>query len=127
MRVVPLPLLSLNLVVDSRDLRIFVLFQHGLKNWHDPILEGAVIVVWDQQVADPVDVLFSKILVIFIEAGTVSSSKDFDDVLFNGTSCSNDSVDMIVLYDKAERGAKSGGDQIASKTEQNKVISHLMH
>ena len=38
----------------------FLLLQHLVENWHDPVLELAVVVVGHQQVADAVDALLAK-------------------------------------------------------------------
>ena len=74
-----------------------LLLEHLVQDRDQPVLELAVVVVGDDEVADAVHASATEICAIEIKVGEVGLSQAFDKVLFNAASRSDEGSDMLVL------------------------------
>ena len=67
-----------------------LLSQHRIKNWGNPVLELAIVIVGDDKIPDSVHSLRPQLRTIKIEITQVCMSKAFDKILLDPTRSSDD-------------------------------------
>lgn len=97
----------------------FLLREHGVENGHDPILEGAVVAVGHDEVADAIQALFPQGSAVSAEGGEESGCEALDQVLFDAAGRGDDGRDVAVLDEVADRGAEARGDEVGGVAEED--------
>ena len=99
--------------------RGFLLREHGVEDWDDPVLKGAVVAVGHDKVADAVHAFFPQVGAVGAEGGEIGGGEAFDQVFFDATSCRDNRGDVAVLDEVAEGGAEARGDEIGGVAEED--------
>ena len=76
----------------------FLFFQHFVQYWNDPVFESAIVVVWNEQIADTIKTFGTKRCTRRGKGAQVSRCKTFDKVFFNTASSRDNCRDVFVLY-----------------------------
>lgn len=97
----------------------FLLGEHLVEDGDDPVFEGAVVVVWDDEVADAVEALGAEGGAGGGEGGEVGRGEAFDEVFFDAAGGGDDGGDVFVLDEVAEGGAEAGGDEVGGVAEED--------
>lgn len=95
-----------------RLLALLLLGQHGVEDGQHPVLEGAVVVVGHDEVADAVQALCTQAGAGRGELAQVGRAQTLDEVLLDAAGRGDDGGDMLVLYQVAQRLAQARGDQV---------------
>ena len=96
----------------------FLLGEHGVEDRDDPVFEGAVVAVGDDEVADAVHALFPQAGAVGAEGGEVGGREAFDQVFFDAAGGGDDGGDVGVLDQVAEGGAEARGDEVGGVAEE---------
>ena len=79
----------------------FLLGEHGVEDWDDPVFEGAVVAVGHDEVADAVQAFFAQGGAVGGEGGEVGRREAFDKVFFDAAGGCDNGGDVTVLYEVA--------------------------
>ena len=75
--------------------------EHSVKDGSEPVLEFAVVIVWDDEISDPIHAFSSEIGAIQVEFCEIGLSKTLDEVLLDASSGGDDSSDVL-MFDKMQ-------------------------
>lgn len=75
-----------------------LLVSHLLQHRHHEVLELAIVIVGDEQVAQAVDTLFAQVAALQLEVAQIRVSQALDEVFFDTTSSSDDGMNQVVLH-----------------------------
>ena len=92
----------------------FLLLEHGVEDWDDPLFKFLVVAVGDDEVADAVHAVGAEGGTVGGEAagGDVGGGEAFDEVFFDAAGGCYDCGDVVVLGEVTEGGAEAGGDEV---------------
>ena len=93
--------------------------EHGVQDRDYPVFEEAVVVVWDDEVADAVEALGAEGGARGGEGADVGVCEAFDEVFFDAAGGGDDGGDVGVLGEVAEGAAEAGGDEVAGVAEED--------
>ena len=79
----------------------FLLGEHGVEDWEDPVFKGAVVGVGHDEVADSVEALFAQGGAVGGEGGEVCRGETFDQVFFDAACCRDYGRYVFVLDEVA--------------------------
>ena len=96
----------------------FLLGEHGVEDWDDPVLKGAVVAVGHDEVADAVHAFLPQVGAVGAEGGEIGGSEAFDQIFFDAAGRRDNSGDVTVLDKVAEGGAEARGDEIGGVAEE---------
>ena len=96
----------------------FLLGEHGVEDGEEPVFEGAVVAVGDDEVADAVEAAVAEGGAVGGEGGEVGGCEAFDEVLFDAAGGGDDGGDVGVLDEVAEGGAEARGDEVGGVAEE---------
>lgn len=99
--------------------RRLLLGKHRVEDGHDPVLEGAVVGVGHDEVADAVEALGAQRGAGGAEGGEVGRAEAFDEVFFDAAGGGDDGGDVPVLDEVAEGAAEAGGDEVGGVAEED--------
>lgn len=99
--------------------RGFLLGEHGVEDGDDPVLEGAVIAVRHDEVADAVHAPGAEGGAVRREGGEVGGREALDQVLLDAAGRGHDDGDVPVLDEVAERGAQARRDEVGRVAEED--------
>lgn len=99
--------------------RRLLLGEHRVEDRHHPVLEGAVVGVGHDEVADAVEALGAQGGAGGVEGGEVGRPEAFDQVFFDAAGRGDDGRDVPVLDEVAEGAAEAGGDEVGGVAEED--------
>ena len=89
------------------------------ENGDNPVLELAVVVVWNQQVSDAIHALLPQLGAVQIEVGEIGFPKTLDKVFFDAARRGHDCRDMLVLDEVEDDFAEAGGDEVGGVAKED--------
>ena len=96
----------------------FLLGEHGVEDGHEPVFEGAVVAVGDDEVADAVEALGAQGGAVGAEGGEVGRREAFDEVFFDAAGRGHDGGHVRVLDQVAQGGAQARGHEVRGVAEE---------
>ena len=76
----------------------FLLREHRIQYWREPVLELAVVVIRNDKISDTIHAASTKVGAIKREVGEISLPETFDKVLLDAAGGGNNARDMSMLY-----------------------------
>ena len=110
---------SVSVVGASVGVTLLLLGKQAVQDRNQPVLERAVVVVWDDEVADPVHALFAQSRAGHAEGAEVRLGQAFDEVFLDAAGRRHDGGDVLVLDEVADRLAQAGRDQVRRVAEED--------
>lgn len=99
--------------------RRLLLGEHRVEDRHHPVLEGAVVGVGHDEIADAVEALGAQRGAGGVEGGEVGRAEALDQVFFDAAGGGDDGRDVPVLDEVAEGAAEAGGDEVGGVAEED--------
>ena len=112
-------MLGVGVVGTSVGVTLLLLGKQAVQDRNQPVLERAVVVVWDDEVADPVHALFAQSRAGHAEGAEVRLRQALDEVFLDAASRRHDGGDVLVLDEVADRLAQAGRDQVRCVAEKD--------
>ena len=84
-----------------------LLAAHRIENRHHPIFKLAIVVVWDEQVADPVQTLLAQRRAVQVESAQIRRPEALDKVFLDAARSCDDRRDVLVLDKEVDHLAES--------------------
>lgn len=103
-------------------LLLLLLIGHLLEDRHHPVLELAVVIIGDQEVASAVDSLGAQVAALELEVSHKGGRQALDEVLLNTTSCGDEAVHEAVLNEEADGLAQPRGDHVAGVGQEDRAL-----
>lgn len=91
------------LFVDGLRFCGLLLREHGVENWHDPVFEGAVVIVGYNEVSNSVEAFGAQLGACSAEGAHVGVAEAFDEVFFDAAGGGHDGGDVVVLCQVPQR------------------------
>ena len=104
---------------------LLLLLQHVVQNGHHPVLEVAVVVVRDQQVAGSVDALQTQVATVEIKLANVELGHALDEVLLDASARRDDNVDKVVLHEVVDDLSHTARHHVARVGEEDGALGLL--
>ena len=76
------------------DQYLFLLFQHFVKYWQNPVFKLDIVIVWDQKVSNSVDAFLSEVTSLEREITHVGRGKALDEVFLNSAGSGYDAINL---------------------------------
>ncbi|GIX63458.1 actin, putative [Babesia caballi] len=92
-----------------------------------PLLEGAVVVVGDEEVADAVEAALAHRGAVHVELADVRLAHALDQVLLHPAAAGDDDVDQLVLGQVDERVAQPAADHVRGEGEPDGALCAFAH
>ena len=96
-----------------------LLLEHLVQDGDDPVLEGAVVGIGHDQVADPVESLAAETGAVGAEGPHVRVAEAFYKVLLDAAGGRDDARDVLVLHEPPENAPQPRGDEVRRVAEED--------
>lgn len=98
--------------------RLVLLVVHPVQLRREPVLEAAVVVVGDQEVADPVDAAAPKVPARKRKVPHVGRLEALDEVLLHSPGGGDEDVDHLVLHQESDHLSLAAGDLVGRVSQE---------